>query len=87
MTIGTVLRSRLDVRSEDYRANLEQMQELWDKVAAEQATELAQQEVSAAFDDITAAVERTGAAAESTAEKMARLGRTGRDCKGLCHRM
>ena len=46
--------------------------------------ELAQQEVSAAFDDITAAVERTGAAAESTAEKMARLGRTGRvDVMGL----
>ena len=38
MTIGTVLRSRLDTRSTDYLANLDQMQALWDQVAAEQAT-------------------------------------------------
>ena len=38
MTIGTVLRSRLDTRSDDYRANLGQMQALWDQVAAEMAS-------------------------------------------------
>lgn len=38
MTIGTVLRSRLDTRSSDYRANLEQMQALWDQVADQLAT-------------------------------------------------
>lgn len=38
MTIGTVLRSRLDGRSEDYRANLGQMQALWDQVAEQLAT-------------------------------------------------
>ena len=37
MTIGTVLRSRLDTRSEDYLANLVAMQALWDDVAAELA--------------------------------------------------
>jgi acyl-CoA carboxylase subunit beta len=37
MTIGTVLRSRLDTKSDDYRANLAAMQALWDGVAAELA--------------------------------------------------
>ena len=37
MTIGTVLRSRLDTRSEDYLVNLVAMQALWDDVAAELA--------------------------------------------------
>ncbi len=36
--IGTPLRSRLDTRTEEYRANLAAMQELWDQVAAELAT-------------------------------------------------
>src|SRR6188474_2054126 len=35
VTIGSVLRSRLDPKSEDYRANLAAMQALWDTVAAE----------------------------------------------------
>jgi acyl-CoA carboxylase subunit beta len=34
-TIGTVLRSKLDTKSDEYRANLAQMQALWDEVAAE----------------------------------------------------
>jgi acetyl-CoA carboxylase carboxyltransferase component len=36
--IGTVLRSRLDTGSEEYRANRDAMQALWDEVAAELAT-------------------------------------------------
>lgn len=35
--IGTVLRSRLDTSSEDYRSNREAMQDLWDLVASEMA--------------------------------------------------
>ena len=35
--IGTVLRSRLDTRSDDYRANLAAMQSLWDEVASQLA--------------------------------------------------
>ena len=38
VTIGTVLRSRLDTRSDDYRSNLAAMQALWDTVAAEMAS-------------------------------------------------
>jgi len=38
MTIGTVLRSRLDTRSADYRANLDAMQALWDQAAEQMAT-------------------------------------------------
>ena len=37
-TIGTVLRSRLDTSSDEYRANLAEMQALWDLVADELAT-------------------------------------------------
>ena len=37
MSIGTVLRSRLDTRSQDYLDNLAAMQALWDEVAAELA--------------------------------------------------
>ena len=37
MAIGTVMQSRLDTSSEEYRANLGQMQALWDEVAAELA--------------------------------------------------
>ncbi len=36
--IGTVLKSHLDTRSDDYQANLAAMQALWDQVAAELAT-------------------------------------------------
>ncbi len=36
-SIGTVLRSRLDSRSDGYRENLDAMQSLWDQVAAELA--------------------------------------------------
>ena len=36
--IGTVLRSRLDTRTDEYRANLAAMQQLWDTVAEELAT-------------------------------------------------
>jgi len=38
MTIGTVLRSRLDTKSDEYRSNLAQMQALWDTVATEMAS-------------------------------------------------
>jgi len=38
LSIGSVLRSRLDVRSEDYRTNLTQMQALCDTVAGEMAS-------------------------------------------------
>jgi len=38
VTIGTVLRSRLDTRSTDYRENLAAMQQLWDAVAVELAS-------------------------------------------------
>ena len=38
VTIGTVIRSRLDTRSPEYQANLAAMQELWDGVAAELAS-------------------------------------------------
>lgn len=37
MTIGTVLPTRLDTRSDEYRRNLAAMQALWDEVAAELA--------------------------------------------------
>jgi hypothetical protein len=37
MTIGTALRSRLDVRSAEFRANAEQMGALWDQVAEQMA--------------------------------------------------
>jgi len=37
MAIGSVIKSRLDTRSDDYRANLAEMQRLWDEVAAELA--------------------------------------------------
>lgn len=83
---GTTDATRVRIDSE--QAELDAINKLIDgnfglDLAATRA-ELAQQEVSAAFDDTTAAVERTGAAAESTAEKMARLGRTGRvDVMGL----
>lgn len=83
---GTTDATRAKIDAE--QAELDAINKLIDSnfgldLAATQA-ELAQQEVSAAFEDITAAIERTGAAAESTAEKMARLGRTGRvDVMGL----
>ena len=35
--IGTVLKSRLDTRSDEYRANVDEMQALWDEVATELA--------------------------------------------------
>jgi hypothetical protein len=35
--MGSVLRSRLDTRSEDYGANLAAMQALWDTVAEQLA--------------------------------------------------
>ena len=38
MSIGSVLRSRLVLRSEDYRTNLTQMQALWDQVAEQLET-------------------------------------------------
>jgi hypothetical protein len=38
VTIGTVIRSRLDTRSDEYRDNLAAMQQLWDGVAAELAS-------------------------------------------------
>ena len=34
MSIGTPIRSRLDTRSDEYQANLAQMQAMWDEVAA-----------------------------------------------------
>lgn len=34
MSIGTPLRSKLDINSDDYRANLAEMQGMWDEVAA-----------------------------------------------------
>lgn len=36
-SIGTVLRSKLDTNSDDYRANLAEMQRLWDEVAEQMA--------------------------------------------------
>ncbi len=36
--MGTILKSRLSTRSEEYQANLTAMQQLWDQVAAELAT-------------------------------------------------
>ncbi len=38
VTIGTVIRSRLDTRSAEYQENLAAMQQLWDGVAAEMAS-------------------------------------------------
>ena len=38
VTIGTVIRSRLDTKSDEYRANLAEMQALWDGVASEMAS-------------------------------------------------
>ena len=35
--VGTVLRSKIDTNSDDYRANLAQMQALWDEVADQMA--------------------------------------------------
>ncbi len=37
MAIGSVIKSRLDKKSDDYKANLAEMQKLWDVVAAEMA--------------------------------------------------
>ena len=37
MAIGSVIQSRLDTKSDDYRANLAEMQKMWDEVAAEMA--------------------------------------------------
>ena len=37
MAIGSVIKSRLDTKSDDYKANLAEMQKLWDVVAAEMA--------------------------------------------------
>ncbi len=38
VTIGTVIRSRLDTRSAEYQENLAAMQQLWDGIAAELAS-------------------------------------------------
>ncbi|MGZ0190941.1 MAG: carboxyl transferase domain-containing protein, partial [Acidimicrobiales bacterium] len=37
MAIGSVIKSRLDKKSDDYKANLAEMQKLWDVVATEMA--------------------------------------------------